>query len=159
MKISHVTLGILLMVGSIATWQMTQARLMSQNQTTFPMTVVVADTAAPDVASCQDAANTLNGYTGLPNDRATFFSGYSQANGFNITGWTAGITNLSRLDAGTLATLKVDALFGGTGGDLLIGHCSYAEQYLIRWDGTFSYIGSFDPDGQAGQVSPAIDFY
>jgi hypothetical protein len=126
---------------------------------TFPLAVDFdpANLDPATVQAFQAIANTLNGYTGYQNDRSTFFGGHTPDGGYNLTGWQALITSAQPNANGHLATLLVIPDLTSNGSDAIIRDLAYFEQYQVNADGTFAYVGSLDPNGQAGGVSTAID--
>jgi hypothetical protein len=129
---------------------------------TFPMSVRFEPTNldAGTVQLYQNIANVLNGYNVLPDNRANFFSAYNADNGFSIFLWNASIVAAQQNCNGYLVTLRVWPGMSSTfGTDCIINDLSYSEQYQVNNDSTVVYIGSLDPNGQAGLLSSSIDAY
>jgi hypothetical protein len=126
--------------------------------TTFPLSVTFADGLDPQTAALyQNIANTLNGFTGYPVNRANFFAGYVNA-GYTIYGWNAVIFAAQQNGNGYLVTLGVaPGMSPSNGRDIIINDLAYSEQYQVNNDGTFAYVGSLDPNNQAGMVSTSLD--
>ena len=133
------------------------------SEQTFPLGVDYDSTNLDDATNqiYLNVQNTLTGFTGYPNDRATFFAGYNDSNGFSLSGWGAWIHAVQANGNGFLVTVSVSPGLSSSkiGADCQIDDLAYTEQYQINNDGTFQYIASFDPNNQAGQVSALIDGY
>ncbi len=159
MKAPRIILTSLLVLGSVSLWYIQRAYSRQAPPATFPMSVGY-DSASPNAQTYQGLANVLGGYTGLPAGRATFFSGYTEARGFFIVGWSSHITDAQPNANGYLTTLMVHALIhSSVGADLVVADCAYYEQYQVNNGGSFYFVASFDPNGQAGLVSQNIDVY
>ena len=106
----------------------------------------------------QNIENTLQGDSGYPNNRATFFSGYNANNGFTMRGWGAYITAVEPNGNSYLVTLRIcPGLYSpNIGACCIILDLAYTEQYQVNAGGTYQYINSFDPMNAAGLVSSQI---
>ena len=128
---------------------------------TFPLYVSYDPTGLDPATDqlYQNIENTLQGDSGYPNNRATFFSGYNADNGFTMRGWGAYITAVEPNGNGYLVTLSITPGLSSTtiGTICLIADLNYSEQYQVNNDGTFQYVASFDSNNAAGLVSTLID--
>lgn len=102
----------------------------------------------------QSMATALNGYAVVPNNRLTYWSAVNNANAFVVMGWQGMITDVQANGNGNLVTVMVSpSLASDTYGQAcVILNSDYSEQYQVNNDGTFVYVGSFDPQGLAGQL-------
>lgn len=162
MKARHVGIVVLILIVVAAVAGFARRGQARQNPPgTYPLAVSFDPTGLDPstVQVYQNIQNVLTGFTGYPDNRAAFFAGYTPANDFNLTGWLAQITAAQQNGAGYLATVSVMPYMTDLGSDAVITDLAYSEQYQVNNDGTFSYVGSLDPNGQAGLVSSVIDLY
>jgi hypothetical protein len=104
--------------------------------------------------SMQDA---INGYAITPANRTTYFSAVYNSNGFVANGWAGTITNVQPNGNGYLVSVDViPCMSCEWAACAIIVDSDYYEQYQVFPDGTFQYVGSFDPQGLAGQMPTII---
>ncbi len=102
----------------------------------------------------QQMATTLNGSTGVPAARLAYYAAVNNQGTYSITGWGANVESVvADGNGGYNVTLSVTPGILDSGYTLnsIVSDANYMETYNVV-NGTYTYIGSADPAGQAGQL-------
>lgn len=136
-------------------FQIVNRMVIDQTIPTFPVNVDPAlCLSAASLAQYQQVANTLSGYTGVPQSRLDYYAALVNSNNYTIVGWQGILENLNIVDTGYLVTIKVIPALAAPSGIT----SNFSEQNLVI-DNSIQFQSSADPQGLAGLIPPEIDEY